>query len=105
MTSADAAAITVTVMIPFLIGGRYVVRRSRGEAINGGEIATALGALAIAAAFVALTRAPARLVTLALPSAMTMFGVALLWLERRRVNRDRTGRFLGLAAVVAGIGA
>jgi hypothetical protein len=104
MTSADAAAITVSIFIPAVLIGRYLVRRSRGQALTGEELATAGAGLGMAAAFVGLTRAPVQLVTLALPSAMTIFGVALLWLNRDSGGPDQTRRVLGLGAVVAGVG-
>jgi hypothetical protein len=103
MTSADAAAITVIVMAPLLVAGRIIVRNSRGEAFTPQELATALGGLAVAAALVTFTRAPARLVMLALPSVIISLGLVALWNERRPGGGDRTRQSIGSAAVVAGI--
>jgi hypothetical protein len=60
--------------------------------------------LGVAAAIVAVTHAPDRLLMLALPGAIMALGLAVLWIERRRGVSDRTRQFIGSAAVVGGIG-
>jgi hypothetical protein len=99
MTSADAAAFGVLVIVPLALVARALVRRSRGQPFTRDELVTAVGAIGLGLVAIALTRSPS--IAVLLPAGLAGFGLLLVIQTRAQpVGGSLAG--LGYAAIAAG---
>ena len=100
MSSANAAAVAVVLMTIVLLGGRMLVRGSRGNSFSLNEAVTAIGLIAIALTIIALSRSDSLIYLL--PVALIALGILMLSAERNR-TMGRLAAITAYGAIALGV--
>jgi hypothetical protein len=100
MSSADVAAVSVVVMTVVLLGGRMMVRRTRGDSFSRAETVTAIGLIAISFSVIALLRTESLIFLL--PVVLLLLGIVMVSTERNR-TMGRLAAISAYGAVAIGV--